>query len=107
MIVIMLPSGAELLTIAVLVLLAGLNVSVWARVIMRSRPARRVLHRFRRFCVLCKSPRHSMREHVLLPQAVLHAREHAYKPRQRILYAGAELNRLYPGYSISTSNHAV
>jgi hypothetical protein len=29
------------------------------------------------------------------------------KPRQRILYAGAELNRLYPGCSISTSNHAV
>src|SRR5215510_3983061 len=26
---------------------------------------------------------------------------------QRILYAGAELNRLYPGYSISMSNHAV
>jgi hypothetical protein len=29
------------------------------------------------------------------------------KPRQRILYAGAELNRLYPGCSISMSNHAV
>jgi hypothetical protein len=29
------------------------------------------------------------------------------KPRQRILYAGAELNRLYPGCSISTSNHTV
>ena len=26
---------------------------------------------------------------------------------QRILYAGAELNRLYPGCSISVSNHAV
>ena len=29
------------------------------------------------------------------------------KPRQRILYAGAELNRLYPECSISMSNHAV
>jgi hypothetical protein len=29
------------------------------------------------------------------------------KPRQRILYAGAEINRLYPGCSISMSNHAV
>jgi hypothetical protein len=29
------------------------------------------------------------------------------KPRQRILYAGAELNRLYPDCSISISNHAV
>jgi hypothetical protein len=76
-IVIMLPSGHDLLTIAALVLLGGLNVYVWARVLMGSRPARRVRRRVRRFCVLCKSPRHSMREHVLLPQAVLHAREHA------------------------------
>jgi SRSO17 transposase len=30
-----------------------------------------------------------------------------HKPRQRILYAGAELNRLYPECSISMSNHAV
>jgi hypothetical protein len=29
------------------------------------------------------------------------------KPRQKILYAGAELNRLYPGCIISMSNHAV
>jgi hypothetical protein len=78
MIVIMLPSGHDLLTSAALVLLGGLNVYVWARVLMGSRPARRVRRRVRRFCVLCKSPRHSMREHVLVPQAVLHAREHAY-----------------------------
>jgi hypothetical protein len=30
-----------------------------------------------------------------------------YKPRQKILYAGAELNRLYPRYIISMSDHAV
>ena len=29
------------------------------------------------------------------------------KPRQRILYAGAEINRLYPGCRISMSHHAV
>jgi hypothetical protein len=29
------------------------------------------------------------------------------KPRQKILYAGAELNRLYPRCLISMSNHAV
>ena len=32
---------------------------------------------------------------------------HRSKPRQRILYAGAEINRLYPRCSISMSNHAV
>jgi len=63
---------------AALVLLGGLNVYVWARVLTGSRPARRWARRVRRSCVLCKSPLHSMREHVTLPQAVLTQREHEY-----------------------------
>ena len=91
MIVIMLPSGHDLLTIAALVLLGGLNVSVWTRVLMGSRPARRVQRHVRRFCVLCKSPRHSLRAHVLLPQAVLHAREHASTASRTLEYTARRL----------------
>jgi hypothetical protein len=42
----------------------------------------------------------------LLPEAVEIVPK-GPKPRQKILYAGAELNRLYPGCIISMSNHAV
>jgi hypothetical protein len=78
MIVIMLPSWQDAATMAALVLLGGLNLYVWARVLTGSRPVRRWARRFRRSCVLCKSPLHSMREHVTLPQAVLMQREQDY-----------------------------
>ena len=78
MIVIMLPSWEDVVMIAALVLLGGLNLYVWTRVLTGSQPARRSARRFRRSCVLCKSPLHSMREHVTLPQTVLTQREQDY-----------------------------
>jgi hypothetical protein len=60
-------------------------------------------------CTTCKTvftvlPHFVLRYRKMRPEV---ARDALFKPRQRILYAGAELNRLYPGCSISMSNHAV
>jgi hypothetical protein len=89
-IVIMLPSTEELLLLAALVLLGGLNIVVWVRV-LRSRPTRPRTHHLRPACVLCKSHAHSMREHVTLPQAVLTQREEEYAASRTLEYTARRL----------------